>query len=108
MDGACPGTVGVGDGARSRSGSGSSDSRSRCGGEGPVGTYEVGSGGGELAKPLSRAGEPYRLTCSTMETDRGRFEERAGAGSSGGAMERGAVEREACLARGAGWAFTCG
>ena len=34
-----------------------------------------------------------------MLTDRGRFEERAGAGSFVGVMERGAVEREACLAR---------
>ena len=108
MEGTCPGTVGVGDGARSRSGSGSSDSRSRCGGEGPVEPYEMGCGGGGFSGPRSRAGEPYMLTCSTMETDRGRFEERAGAGSSAGIMERGAVEREACLARGAGWALTCG
>ena len=108
MDGTCPGMVGVGEGACSLSGSGSSDSRSRGGGEGPDGPYEVGFGGGRLAEARSRAGEPNRLTCSTMETDRGLFEERAGTGSSGGAMERGAVEREACLARGGGWASSCG
>ena len=40
-----------------------------------------------------------------MLADRGRFEERAGAGSFVDVMESGAVEREACLARGAGWAL---
>ena len=37
-----------------------------------------------------------------MEIDRGRFEERAGGASSGIMTERGAVDLEACLARGAG------
>ena len=105
MEGTCPGMVGVGDGALSRSGSGSSDSKSRSGGEGRVGPYEIGCAGGGLSRPESRAGEPWRLICSTMLTDRGRSKERAGAGSFVGVMERGAVEREACLARGVGWAL---
>ena len=105
MEGTCPGMVGVGDGARSRSGSGSSDSKSRSGGEGRVGPCEIGCAGGGFSRPESRAGEPWRLICSTMFTDRGRFEERAGGGSFVDVMESGAVEREACLARGAGWAL---
>ena len=105
MEATCPGIVGVGDGARSRSGSGSSDSKSRSGGEGRVGPCEIGCAGGGFSRPESRAGEPWRLICSTMFTDRGRFEERAGAGSFVDVLESGAVEREACLERGAGWAL---
>ena len=105
MEGTCPGIVGVGDGARSCSGSGSSDSKSRSGGEGRVGPCEIGCAGGGFSRPESRAGEPWRLICSTMFTDRGRFEERAGAGSFVDVLESGAVEREACLERGAGWAL---
>ena len=88
LDGTYPGAVGVGDGARSLSGSGSSDSRSRWGGGGPEGAYEVGFGGGKLDEARSGGGEPNRLTCSTMETDRGRLEERAGGCSSGSMVER--------------------
>ena len=66
-EGTCPGMVGVGDGALSRSGSGSSDSKSRSGGEGRVGPYEIGCAGRGFSRPESRAGEPWRLICSTVQ-----------------------------------------
>ena len=99
----------AGDGALSLSGSGSSDSTSKdvCvwraeEGGGPDGSGGVGWDGGMLEEAPSRVGEPNLFTCSTMEVVRGRFEDRRGGGSSGNVTERGAVDRDACLAGGAG------
>ena len=101
VDDVWPRIVVAGDGPFSLSSSGSSDSTSRnvwrAAGGGPDGSGGAGRMGWMLEEAPSQVGEPNRLMFSTMEVGEGVLKTEPGY-----TIDRGAVDREACLARGAG------